>query len=397
MESAQEQRWELWGPLADRYRTPGPRRILALDGGGIRGLITLGVLERLESELADRLGRGPEFRLSDYFDLIGGTSTGAIIAAALARGMSVAELTEFYRDFGRDAFTKRSIFARWKSLYVDEGLAQKLQVTFGKDTDLSPENLASLLVVVTRNTTTDSAWPVSSNPFAKYNDPDRPDCNLRIPLWQLVRASTAAPVFFPPEVITWDPKDPSKSFVFVDGGTTVYNNPSFLLFRMATEPAYRLGWPTGERDLLVVSVGTGGAPVLGATVDDPETNLVSAALNTLSAVMAQASVDQDINCRVIGRCSYGGIVDRELHDLIADDPGHQDRRVPLETDTGKAFLYVRYNAELTANGLEELGLAGLDPKKVARLDAVDRLDDLQEIGRAVASRVDLAHLGSFVP
>lgn len=393
----EHQGWELWGPLAERYRQPGPRRILALDGGGIRGLITLGVLERLEASLADRLGRGADFRLAEYFDLVGGTSTGAIIAAALARGMSVAELTSFYLDFGHEAFTKRSIFARWKSLYVEGGLVEKLQATFGKDTDLSPEALACLLVVVTRNTTTDSAWPISSNPFAKYNDPDRPDCNLRIPLWQIVRASTAAPVFFPPEVIHWDPKDPKKSFVFVDGGTTVYNNPSFLLFRMATEPAYRLGWETGERHLLLVSVGTGGAPVLGTTVDDPETNLVSAALNTLSAVMSQASVDQDVSCRVIGRCSYGGIIDRELHDLIADDPGHEDRRVPIDVDTGKDFLYVRYNVDLTANGLRELGLGHLDAKKVLKMDAVDRMDDLQQIGTAVAEQVDLAHLGSFVP
>ena len=392
-----DRRWELWGPLAERYREPRPRRILALDGGGIRGLISLGVLERLESSLAERLGRGAEFRLAEYFDLIGGTSTGAIIAAALARGMSVDELTHFYLDFGQEAFTKRSIFARWKSLYVEGGLVEKLQTTFGKDTDLSPEALACLLVVVTRNTTTDSAWPISSNPFAKYNDPGRPDCNLRIPLWQIVRASTAAPVFFPPEVIHWDPKDPEKSFVFVDGGTTVYNNPSFLLFRMATEPAYRLGWDTGERQLLLVSVGTGGAPVLGTTVDDPETNLVSAALNTLSAVMSQASVDQDVNCRVIGRCSYGGVIDRELHDLIADDPGHEDRRVPLEVDTGKDFLYVRYNADLTANGLRELGLGDIDAKKVLKMDAVDRMDELRQIGRAVAEQVDLAHFGSFVP
>src|SRR6185295_17341799 len=131
----------------------------------------------------------------------------------------------------------------------------------------------------------DSAWPISSNPAAKYNDRARPDCNLNIPLWKLVRASTAAPVFFPPEVVSWDPDDPAKSFVFVDGGTTAYNNPAFLLFRMATQPAYRLGWETGEKRLLVVSVGTGSAPVLGDSAEDSSTNLVEAALNTLSALM----------------------------------------------------------------------------------------------------------------
>ena len=58
-------------------------------------------------------------------------------------------------------------------------------------------------MVVMRNHTTDSPWPVSNNPLAKYNDRGRKDCNLNLPLWQLVRASTAAPTFFPPEVIVF--------------------------------------------------------------------------------------------------------------------------------------------------------------------------------------------------
>src|SRR5262249_39410362 len=162
------------------------RRILALDGGGIRGVITLGVLARLEALL--RAHRGdPELRLSQFFDLIGGTSTGAIIATGLARGMSLGEIAEFYNRFGTVAFARRKLWQRWKTLYGDGGLAQTLKDTFGEDTDLRPEHLQCLLTVVTRNATTDSAWPISSNPAAKYNDITRPDCNLRIPLWQLVR------------------------------------------------------------------------------------------------------------------------------------------------------------------------------------------------------------------
>ena len=56
-----------------------PKRILALDGGGIRGLLTAGLLQRIEDLLRARAGGDPAFRLSDYFDLIGGTSTGSII------------------------------------------------------------------------------------------------------------------------------------------------------------------------------------------------------------------------------------------------------------------------------------------------------------------------------
>jgi len=393
---ATEDQWKRWGPLVARYREPRPRKILALDGGGIRGVITLGVLKQIEEQLREARGGDPDFRLSDFFDLVGGTSTGAIIAAGLARGMSVDEITSFYHDFGTKAFERRNLFMRWKSLYGDGELAQTLQQTFGAATDLSPEHLRCLLTCVTRNATTDSAWPISSNPAAKYNDPGRQDCNLRIQLWKLVRASTAAPVFFPPEVIAWDRDDPAKSFVFVDGGTTAYNNPAFLLFKMATEPAYRLGWPRGERNLLIVSVGTGGAPVVGDPAADPDTNLIAAAANTLSALMSQISVDQDISCRVVGRCTHGGFLDSEIGDLIPMDPANPGRRLPLETDFGRAFTYARYNAELTPAGLTELGLGELKAKQMLKMDDVRNIDALAQIGAAVGEQVDLADLGQFV-
>ena len=388
--------WKLWGPLAGRYRESRPRKILALDGGGIRGVITLGVLKRLEEQLRTARGGDPDFRLCDFFDLIGGTSTGAIIAAGLARGMSVDEITSFYHDFGKRAFERRALFTRWKSLYGDGDLAKTLRQTFGAKTDLSPKNLRCLLTVVTRNATTDSAWPICSNPAAKYNDPERPDCNLRMELWKLVRASTAAPVFFPPEVISWDENDDTRSFVFVDGGTTAYNNPAFLLFKMATEPAYQLGWPRGERNLLIVSVGTGSAPVVGGTAADPGTNLLEAATNTLSALMSQAAIDQDVSCRVVGRCTYGGIIDREIRDLIPVDPVIPNRPLSLAEDLGRAFIYVRYNAELTADGLGQLKLTGIDADRMRKMDDVDNIDDLAKIGAAISKTVDLAHLGDFV-
>jgi hypothetical protein len=77
-----------------------PKRILALDGGGIRGTLSLGFLEKVESTLRADLGK-PEMVLSDYFDLIAGTSTGAIIAGALAIGMPVEKITEAYLEEDR--------------------------------------------------------------------------------------------------------------------------------------------------------------------------------------------------------------------------------------------------------------------------------------------------------
>jgi predicted acylesterase/phospholipase RssA len=393
--------WNRWGRLRGRYETARPRRMLALDGGGIRGLMSLQVLARMESLLArhyhgDNVDAQSAFRLCHFFDYIGGTSTGAIIAAGLARGMSVSDIQAFYKEFGEEAFAKRSIFVRWKSLYEDGPLATKLKQVFSANgvlDALEPRFLKTLLLVVTKNLTTDSAWPISSNPDAHYNDPTRADCNLKIPLWKIVRASTAAPVYFPPEVVQWDAADPNKSFVFVDGGTTPYNFPGFLMMRMATSPAYRLGWPIGEKKLLLVSVGTGWAPVAGTAVDDPETNIAAAGLTTLSALMRQAEVDQDLNCRILGRCTYGHFLDREVDDLI---PRRYGESIDLSEDLGRAFLYCRYDAELTRAGLDGFELRAIDPKEVSGMDNVQSMPLLTKIGQALAQRVDLRHFGAFI-
>jgi len=59
--------------LLDRFNSPGPKKILSLDGGGIRGALTLGYLKKLEDILKAKFAGNSNFRLCDYFDLIGGT------------------------------------------------------------------------------------------------------------------------------------------------------------------------------------------------------------------------------------------------------------------------------------------------------------------------------------
>lgn len=376
----------LWGPLAKRYGQERPRKLLALDGGGIRGILTLEILHSMEKLLAKATGQGDHFRLGEYFDYIAGTSTGAIIAAGLARGMSVGELLDFYQKAGPLMFDKAALWKRVQSFYRSEPLAKQLQKTFGKDTTLAPEHLKCLLLVVTRNATTDSPWPVSSNPYAKYNASQRSDCNLQIPLWQLIRASTAAPIFFPPEILTWDKDDPAKSFVFVDGGMTPYNNPAFLLYRMATLAPYKLGWKTGEENLLLISVGTGASPTATGDVNDPGKNIVSNLAGLPSALMYSAQVDQDINCRTVGRCLHGAPIDREMGDLI-----------PAAGDTNpRAFRYARYNADISQKGLKDLGFGDLQSEDVGKLDAIDQIPSLRKIGRKIGEEIAIGHFAGFV-
>ncbi len=366
----------------DRIRSPGPKKLLALDGGGIRGVITLELLSRLESMLAQQLGAGDEFVLGDYFDYIGGTSTGAVIAAGLAKGLRVGELLDLYMSRCRDMFDHASLRRRYHYRYDSLRLRELLQGILGSDTTLGSEELKTLLLIVVRNATTDSPWPLSNNPNALFNDPSRPDSNLAIPLWQLVRASTAAPTYFPPEVVTLGDRD----FVFVDGAMTTYNNPAFQLFLMATLDAYRLCWPATESDLLLVSIGTGTCPKADDHLRPGAMNLLFNANSVPAALMHAALNEQDLLCRVFGRCRHGAPIDMEVGDLI-DGQGLLGKRF---------FSYVRYNAELSRHGLDDLGLQDVIPEQVQRLDSVQHVGDLSRVGQAAARDVAIEHFAGFL-
>ncbi|HEX7150204.1 MAG TPA: patatin-like phospholipase family protein [Thermoanaerobaculia bacterium] len=173
---------------------PGVRqkKLLALDGGGIRGMIAVEVLAAIETSLQRRLGRGNDFVLADYFDYIAGTSTGAIIAACLSIGMRVDDIRKFYIESGPAMFNRAGLLRKLHFKFEDEPLAVKLKEVFGAETTLGSDKLRTLLMMVLRNASTDSPWPLSNNPRAKYCAAERPDCNLNLPLWQLVRASIAA-------------------------------------------------------------------------------------------------------------------------------------------------------------------------------------------------------------
>lgn len=366
-----------WGTLESRYETEQPRKILSLDGGGIRGVLSLEILLQLESQLKETLGKGDEFRLSDFFDYIGGTSTGAIIAAGLSIGLSVQQLLDFYEQKGEAMFDKAFLLKRVKYFYNDGPLLRELKNTFGEGgIAISSGKFKTLLLVVTMNRSTDSPWPISNNPWAKYNNKERADCNLQIPLYQLVRASTAAPAYFRPETLQWDPADPEKTFVFVDGGVTPYNNPSFLMYRMATQSAYSLNWKTGEKNLLIVSVGTGSAPSPGAY-----NNLLDTLKELPNNLMYAMQVDQDVNCRTVGRCVFGAPIDRELGDMIPLDS--EGTMLSLDSDASRHFSYVRYNADLSENGLADLGLAHIESEHVRQMDSVKYMPELREVGKKV--------------
>ena len=366
--------------FADKISQAGPKRLLALDGGGIRGLISVEVLAAIESMLQKRLNRGDDFVLADYFDYIAGTSTGGIIATCLSWGMRVSQVREFYQENGKTMFDKASILKRFRYKYEDHALANKLREVLSQDgapSTLGTNRLKTLLMLVMRNSTTDSPWPVCNNPAAKYNDRARADCNLNLPLWQLVRASTAAPTYFPPEVIDVG----SHRFTFVDGAITPFNNPALQLFLMATVPEYRLQWPVGEEKLLLVSIGTGSNADANDDLAPGEMNLIYNATSLPSALMFGALYQQDLLCRVLGRCLHGDALDNEIGNLRSEST----------SGASKQFTYLRYNAELSQAGLARLGLPDVDPAQVQQLDSIAYMSDLRRVGNAVGQQVVNSH------
>lgn len=385
--------------VTQRLAAPGPKKILACDGGGILGLISVEILARLEDELRTRTGR-PGLVLADWFDLVCGTSTGAIIAACISAGLSTEQIRRFYLDSGADMFHRASVFKRLKYGYDEEPLAAKLKRELNRALGHAPDapaallgdpGLRTVLMMVLRNHSTDSPWPVSNNPLAKYNQRDRPDCNLALPLWQLVRASTAAPTFFPPEVVSLAPGTPKEhTFVFVDGGVTTYNNPAFLAFQMATAAPYRMNWKTGTDQLMIVSVGTGGAARARPDLQAEDLWLLDHAKNIPGALMNAASAGWDMACRVVGDCRFGGALDREIGDLVAA-PGE----APSST-VHKQFAYVRYDPDVSRAGLDGLGLAEVNAEAVQVMDSIEHIDAIRRVGTAYAAQaVRGEHLRGF--
>ncbi len=345
------------------------KRILSLDGGGIRGLLTIEILSKVEALLRRRLNK-PDLLLGDYFDLIAGTSTGSIIATLLSWGMTTDELREQYLICARRIFTKDSIFKYYKHTYSSAGITRILKEILrepnGDQATLGSERLRCLLMVVLRNATTGSPWPLTNNPDAKFNDRGRSDCNLNLPLWQLVRASAAAPAYFPAEKISIG----DETFEFIDGGVSNYNNPAYLAYLQATLPGYRLNWERGAENLFLLSVGTGYFTPKPKTRSLSDMNKLDHLKATLRSLMTSASIKQDMCCRAAGRLVYGGRIDCEIEEMRDALPASEC-----------AFSYTRYDKFFDDDDLKE---AGRISKKAFALDNIELVEFFMEKGRSYA-------------
>jgi uncharacterized protein len=237
---------------------PGPKRVLALDGGGVLGIVEIAFLEQIETTLRAQHGNDPAFRLADYFDLIGGTSTGAIIATALALGWTVGEVRDLYFEICPKIFGRERFGGGFTSALFDlRPITNILRYHLGDRTLGSPDLLTGLAIVAKRLDTA-STWVLVNSPEWKYwNDvvyqgadgkSERMIGNQHFLLREVVRASTAAPFYFEEEIIriAEQAADPSRNLpeaieegTFVDGGVTPYNNPALQLLMLVRMAPYQ--------------------------------------------------------------------------------------------------------------------------------------------------------------
>ena len=366
-------RFDLSVPRNRHLFGKGPKRILALDGGGTRGIISLAFLERIEELLQQQAG--PQARLSDYFDLIGGTSTGAIIGSALALGMSAKEVKDIYMKLAPTVFKSSWLRIPYVRARFDaDALTDELNAIIG-DRTLDSGDLLTGYCVVAKRIDTGSPWILSNDPAAPYWEG-----NKDYKLARLIRASTAAPTYFDPERL---PIVENVDYgLFVDGGVSPYNSPAIALLMLTQLKAFGLCWPTGPEQLQIVSVGT-GTHRKRMSPNRRRWNLLDTlgvAIPALQTVIDDTQLQSLMLMQWLGESppSQRWWINSEILDMAKDKAPH-----------GALFGFLRYDMRLEKAWFKEQANLDVDEdlvNHIRQLDEVKLMPKSYEIARAIAEK-----------
>lgn len=197
-------------------------RILALDGGGMKGVYACAYLQTLEAHFG--------VSLSDHFDLVAGTSTGGIIALGIGAGLDAADILSLYRDHGREIFPyvagHRQLARRIRSghAYGSEGLKRALSGTFQEAATARPLTMADAVTRLCVPAV--NARDCSPRVFkAHKGEPQVAHLtrDLAIPMTDVALATAAAPWYLPIAQV----REAGEQFTYLDGGLWA-NNPAVV-------------------------------------------------------------------------------------------------------------------------------------------------------------------------
>ena len=215
-------------------------QVLALDGGGVRGIFTAAILAGLEEDT----GR----RIVEHFDLVVGTSTGGIVALGLGAGLTPREILDFYVSQNRSIFSNplgwRILRRPFAAKYRPKRLQAALQRTFGQT--LLGDSAVPLVI---------PSFNLGENAVYIFKTPhhERLKRDYRVPMWAVAMATSAAPTFFPAFRL------PGDGVRLIDGGVWA-NNPAMV---GVTEAVSMFGQRL--EDMRVLSLGTTSTVKLGRT------------------------------------------------------------------------------------------------------------------------------------
>lgn len=196
-------------------------KILSIDGGGIKGLYSATVLALLEEEFCQKTGK----HISDYFDMICGTSTGGLIALALSVKTPAIEIANFYRQNGKEIFPNHnSILSKikqyfWRGTYKNSVLKSKIETVVMDKTMAESHNLLCIpSFCLTKSSPTIWKFPHKEGNYTR---------DAKIKMSDVALSTSAAPTYFPVHEIHPHGR-------FIDGGVWA-NNPTLCGVQEAIE------------------------------------------------------------------------------------------------------------------------------------------------------------------
>jgi patatin-like phospholipase/acyl hydrolase len=273
-------------------------KVLAIDGGGIRGIIPAVILSELQTRLAADL--------YTVFDLIAGTSTGGIIGLGIGTRCknggpySPGELADLYVQNGPAIFRKNLLTPESQLIgpkYSPNALEATL-AEFFQDTEFRTA-LTSLLI---------SSYDLQGQlPFFFKSHRIAGDSTYNWRVADIARATSAAPTFFPPFHLVKDDQD----YALVDGGVFV-NNPSMAAYAEAMSL-----YPDAER-VVVVSAGTGDRQDQITYAAAKEWGLLGWAKQIVPVFMDSVSEAVDYELRSLPRCTYYRLQVPHLQDASSE-------------------------------------------------------------------------------
>jgi predicted acylesterase/phospholipase RssA len=332
------------------------RRILTIDGGGIKGVFPAAFLATLEDELG-----GP---IADYFDLIAGTSTGGIIAIGLGLGMTAKELLQLYRDTGGRIFQRRRAGARLIGLlrakYTNAPLRHALAAAFG-GSYLGESRTRLLIPSLDLAAERVHLYKTSHHP-ALVND-------YKVPAVEVALATVAAPTYFPIHMS-------SEGMPYIDGSMWARNPLGLAVI----EAVGILEWKRDEIKVLSLGCTSSnlavswqkrislGASYWGARIAD----VFMKAQSSSAIVTAHALIGSRNVHRVSPDVSaYHFTLDGIQHMPLLAELGRDEAR-RLLPELHDIFFTEKAPPFVPCHKLEDAGLIGMVPRREARPAAAAR-------------------------